>query len=173
MSLQFIIDGYNVTRHPLFLNSQGKNKDAGTLLLEIIRTKKLCGSLKNNVTVVLDGYPQAQNQDNHFLNFKVVYSQDLSADDLIKHKVDDFRGNRKNIIVVSDDREIVSYAKQAGARVLSVEDFLGKDPALNKRARQDKRLEEKNTLKQELNYTQVDKINEELKRLWLKDVKKK
>lgn len=168
MSLQFIIDGYNVTNHPLFLKSQGKNKEAGTILLEIIRTKRLCGSLKNDVRIVLDGYPQTQNHYSQLSSFQIIYSKDSSADDLIKRLVDDFRGNRKNIVVVSDDKEVVLYAKAAGALVKNVEVFLGKDPTLNKRARQEKRLEEKNALKQDLNYTQVSKINEELKRLWIK-----
>jgi len=168
MSLQFIIDGYNVTNHPLFLKSQRKNKDSGSFLLEIIRTKNLCGSLKNNVTVVFDGYPHVSGRYALNPNFKVIYSEDLSADDLIKELVENYRGNRKNIVVVSDDKEVALYAKHAGALTKSVEDFLGNDPGLNKRARINKRLEEKNAPKQELNYSQIDKINEELKKIWFK-----
>ena len=73
--------------------------------------------------------------------------------------------NRKNIIVVSDDKEIKFMIRSLGAQHLSIEDFIGRDegPAEAKGKKKSKELS-----KQELNYTQMRDIDEELKKIWLK-----
>jgi hypothetical protein len=68
--------------------------------------------------------------------------------------------NAKNIVVVSDDKEIKLFVKSYGAKSMSVEEFLGVEEKGLKGGR-DLEAEEGIT------YSQMHKINEELRRLWL------
>ena len=52
MSLQYVIDGYNLINHRLFIPTDKRTKDSRIALLELIRIKKLCGSPANEVIVV-------------------------------------------------------------------------------------------------------------------------
>jgi len=88
----------------------------------------------------------------------VIFSQAESADERIK-KLLGLIPNPKNVVVVSDDKEIVFFAKACRAKSESVETFL---------SFQDKLARIKNELpEQEITYSQMHKINEELKKLWL------
>lgn len=88
----------------------------------------------------------------------VVFSRSESADRRIK-KLIELIPNPKNVIVVSDDKEVKFFAKSCRASTESVEDFLS---AQKKLARKVARAPEA-----EISYTQMHKINEELKKIWL------
>ena len=170
MSLQYIIDGYNIINHPLFARSRKKSQDACFALLDFIKFKKPCGSPKNKISVVFDGYPAANsrfNPDQSEIN--VIYSQDITADARIKAMLDSCQ-NPKIVIVVSDDREIQFFAKSAGAKAAGVEEFIHSakiDPdSLRRKGNLKTRRED--LLKPELNYTQASQINKEFRKLWLK-----
>ena len=61
MSLRYAIDGYNIIKHPLFTQQAAKKiQDSRIFLLEFIRINRLCGSRKNKITVVFDGYPDSR-----------------------------------------------------------------------------------------------------------------
>jgi len=92
----------------------------------------------------------------------VVFSGDSSADEKIKSMLENLQ-DRKNTVVVSDDREIASFARHCGAKAMSVEEFIG----LPRRSAAQRQARENDT-KPVLNYSQTAKINEELKKLWLK-----
>ena len=160
MSLQYIIDGYNLTNHRLFTttNSGRKIKDSRIALLELIRVKRLCGSPRNSVTIVFDGYPDSESLEGFDTAMQVVFARQESADERIRRLVEK-SGNPKNIRVVSDDKEIKFFVKAQGAKALSVEEFLGSDKKFIA-------AKEKEPLKPELTYTQTHKINQELKKLW-------
>ena len=88
----------------------------------------------------------------------VIFSRAESADERIK-KLVELIPNPKNVVVVSDDKEIRLFAKSCRAELESVEEFL---------SFQDKLTRLKNGIPEiELTYTQMHKINEELKKLWL------
>ena len=57
MSLRYIIDGYNIINHPLFAKTSRKSQDVRVALLNFLRVHKPCGSPKNKISVVFDGYP--------------------------------------------------------------------------------------------------------------------
>ncbi|MDD4954165.1 MAG: NYN domain-containing protein [Candidatus Omnitrophica bacterium] len=161
MPLQYVIDGYNITNHPSFTRDANKHaKDTRLALLELIRIKKLTGSPNNITRIIFDGYPDTRGSaDYNDLgpNLKVIFSQEKSADELIMDFLER-AGNTAQINVVSDDKEIRIFARAAGAQVMGVEEFvMSKDKA-----------RKADPVKTELNYTQKHKINEELKRLWLK-----
>jgi hypothetical protein len=68
--------------------------------------------------------------------------------------------NPKSIVVVSDDKEIRSNARFFGCQCLSVEDFLGsKDKSPGSKLKDSE---------SEISYTAKHKINEELRKIWLK-----
>ncbi len=154
MSLHYIIDGYNITNHPRFTH----NNSSATALVEFIVENKLCGSSRNTVAVVFDGYPD-KSYEQADTGVKVVFSREDSADGRIK-EILETSGVAASTVVVSDDKEIKFFAKACGAKAISVEEFI---PSKEK-----KQLKNSDLTKPELNYTQMHKINEELKKLWLK-----
>ncbi len=161
MSLLYVIDGYNLTNSSAF-SAHKKNKTSAQALIDLMRAKRLTGSLKNKAIVVFDGYPPA----NEGLveaqgTIEVIYSRDDSADSKIKHLVER-SNNPKNIIVVSDDREIKFFIRFVGAHPLSCGEFI--EPGLKKNESKGNLKED---LKPEVSYTQMHKINEELRKLWL------
>ncbi len=159
MSLQYIIDGYNAINHPSFARSNNIQKARGEFI-GLIKEKRLCGSLRNKVTVVFDGYPGAQNLKDSAAGINIIFSGEATADEKIKAFVEDSH-NPKNIIVVSNDNEIRSFVKSCGSRVLAIEDFVK-----NKNAPEISRGRE--SPKAELNYTKIAEINKELSQRWLK-----
>jgi len=160
MSLQYIIDGYNLTNHPLFSKNHKKSEDSRGALLESITKNRLTGSVKNEVIVVFDGFPGSPFPQYKYSScaIQIVFSKEETADEKIKKMVE-YSDNRKNIIVVSDDKEIKLSVKMLGATSLGVEEFFG-----SKGKAQRKTID---LVKPELNYSQISKINQELKKRWL------
>jgi len=160
MSLQFVIDGYNITCHPEFTNNILKKiTDSRSALVQLIHSRRLCGSQNNKAWIIFDGFPGLNQEDLSFANIEVVFSRKESADERIK-KIIEKSDNPRNLVVVSDDKEIIFFAKCCKARTLSVDSFIQVKSGTHK----DKQVLEKPGL----NYTQMHKINEELKKLWLK-----
>ena len=158
MSLQYIVDGYNVINNPQFPRPQ-KTKDTRRALLELIKAKKLCGSSRNKITVVFDGYPDSQEIKQDYTDINVIFSRKETADERIKSIVES-SGNAKDIAVVSDDKEIRFFVKATGGRTISVGEFIDRKEKLQRQGR--------DLLKTELTYSQMQKINQELKKIWLK-----
>jgi predicted RNA-binding protein with PIN domain len=166
MSLAYVIDGYNIIHHTGFSTSKSNFKDDRLALLELIYSCRLCGSRRNSITVVFDGYSdEASLKENNFA-IKVVFSFDITADEKIKRIVEESI-NTKTIVVVSDDRQVSSSAKHLGAKSLGVEEFLG---ILEKKRNSSKKNNKLKSVepKKNLSYTQAKNINDELKDLWLK-----
>ena len=120
------------------------------------------GSRRNKIVVVFDGYPsfgeeQVLNDDPHA---SIIFSRHISADEKIRMMVEESAA-RKNIVVVSDDKEIKFMTKTMGAKHMGIEDFIA--PKLKS-----KEYVEGAAPKPELSYIQMQKINQELKKLWLK-----
>lgn len=159
MSLQFIIDGYNTINHPLFSRAHKQTEDPPGILLTFIREKRLTGSPKNKISLVFDGYPKSNTPSLDEENVNVIFSRKISADEKIKMMVEE-QANRKNIVVVSGDRQICFMVKLLGACSMKIEEFI---KAKEKPPRQKKEL-----LKPELSYSQMHKINQELSKIWLK-----
>jgi predicted RNA-binding protein with PIN domain len=163
MSLQYIIDGYNVIHHATFTQQANKKtQNPRFALLELIKRNRLTGSVKNKVTLVFDGYPNLQETgtlDDYADTVNVIFSRKEVADNRIKKILEDLP-NPKNAVVVSDDKEIRFFAKSLRANVIGVKEFIG---------RQEKVPEDKKDgLESELTYSQMHKINQELRKIWLK-----
>ena len=154
MSLQFIIDGYNIIHNPAFIQEKKRTSYPQESLLKYINNKRLCG--KNKITVVFDGYPPKDFSGIDAVN--AVFSRKESADESIK-RILESHGSRGNIVVVSDDNEVRFFSKGAGARVLSVDEFM------NPKKKEHKKRELASEI--ELSFSQMEKINKELRKIWL------
>ncbi len=159
MSLQYIIDGYNLINHPHFVRRSNKKiKNQRLALLELIKSGRLTGSPKNKVIVVFDGYPGLEEECVSNTTVNVVFSRSQTADERIKIIAEKF-ANPKNTITVSDDKELRLCVRSFKGRVLGVEEFI-----CSKEARESRDDE----IKAELSFSQKDRIDQELKKLWLK-----
>lgn len=157
MSLEFVIDGYNIIKHPLLNKLLKPGKDPHLALFNFIKLNHLTGSAKNKLTVVFDGYPN--NQDGAvFSKTGLVFSKSISADEKIKHIVEGSL-NPKNLIVVSDDKEVRISSRMLRAKVMGVAEFLSLREKLHYRKEED--------IKEDLSFSQKQKINEELRKIWL------
>ncbi|MBM3245777.1 MAG: NYN domain-containing protein [Candidatus Omnitrophica bacterium] len=159
MSLQYVIDAYNIIHHSIFNRSNKDTQDPRQALLRLIQEKRLTGSPKNKVILVFDGYPacasvESQKSD----NISIIFSRKISADDKIRQILDE-SGNLKNTVVVSDDKEVKFFARACGARVLGVAEF----------AAEKEKPQDKDAFEFKLSYSQMHRINQELKKIWLPD----
>lgn len=146
--------------HPLFRHKQNNPQAIHTRLAAFIGANRLTGSAKNKIILVFDGYPPAGGAGTFYGNTSVIFSRKINADEKIKRIVEE-SADRKNIVVVSDDKEIKFIVKSLGARQMGVEEFL--TPEKKAPAGQ-----EKEPGKDMLNYSQIETINKELGKLWLK-----
>lgn len=168
MPLQYIIDGYNIINHPSFSNLHKKIKDSRFALSEFIKHKRLCGSSKNSITIVFDGYPKYTGEKIDAADINVIFSRQDTADARIKSIVEN-SSDFKNTVVVSDDKEIQFFVKSIGAKVKGVEEFINPSNLSQAHAKRKGRLKEKEDFPElELTYSQMQRINEELKKIWLK-----
>ena len=157
MPLHYIIDGYNLIKHRSFA-PKANIRDSRFALIQFLRQEKPCGSLKNKVTIVFDGY--SGDFSLRGLEFEVVFSCEASADEWIR-KIVETAQVVKNLVVVSDDRQIRDFSRICGAITIGIEEFL--KPSKKKAS-----LPKDDSSKALLSYSAARKINEELKKIWLK-----
>jgi hypothetical protein len=155
MSLHYVLDGYNIIRHEAYC-PRAKTNDPRYGLIVFVRDEELCGSAKNPVTIVFDGFPSGFSHDDG--RFRVVFSGDVKADEKIKTMIE-ASAERKIIVVVSDDREIRDFARIHGVQVERVAEFVGR--------RRNTRRAEDESAKPELTYETMNRINKELRDKWL------
>ncbi len=163
MSLLFVIDAYNITNHRLFNAGQAKNKNPCFSLIQSIKSNHLLGSAKNKAILVFDGFPLKDDRPGQDSQMEIIYSGESSADEKIM-KIIESSKNKPNLAVVSDDKEIIYFARVYAVKTQSVAEFIGYEKEENKLANLKKARQEED----KLNYSQAHKINEELKKIWLK-----
>ena len=157
MSVHYLLDGYNVLKQiPAFRDLPLEDGRLG--LLRWIDQSRPQGSVNNQVTVVFDGHPDHFGSPPHG-DIRVIFSDGCSADDKIKRMVEE-DVDKKNCVVVSDDKDIFLYARSLGARVMSVAAFTSK--ANNTVVRQE-------SGGKYIPLSRQDKINKELSEIWLKE----
>jgi predicted RNA-binding protein with PIN domain len=117
--LRYIIDGWNlVHKIPQIKNRPRPQQD----FVSFIKNNRLTGSKNNRVTIVFDGYGNINDLIQE-KDFRIIYSQQRSADDVIIDIVRRAK-HKKQLLVVSDDRQIISQIKSYGANYLSTSNFL-------------------------------------------------
>lgn len=161
MSVHFIIDGYNVLKQLPDLEKRPL-KDGRWGLIHYFEIYRPQGSIKNKVTIVFDGKKDVLLPPERKLrksNLEIIFSQDETADEKIE-KLLKRVPNPKQVIVVTDDKELKRTVGTYGAKVVSVKEIARKKfPPSDK-----KTLKAKTTLTIE----EMEKINKELEELWLK-----
>ena len=161
MSLQYIIDAYNIINHPQFRPRVRKSPNTQSSLAEFIRLNRLSGSRKNRVILVFDGYPPYGEKMPEEDGLVCVFSHMIEADEVIKKLVEE-SGQPRNIIVVSDDKGVQSAVRFLNARVCAVEEFIcGRKSARVLDSMRQEREESK------ISYSKMQAINAELKKKWL------
>ena len=137
-------------------------------LIRFIEQYRPQGSARNSVTIVFDGNsesfggmaaPAAQ----------IIFSQGESADDKIKKIVAQAK-NKKNMIVVTDDRDVQYAIRALGATACGVKEFLGqgKGAGTPGPGAMSSDLSEKTISKGD-----ESKITSEMKEIWLKPGRKR
>jgi len=153
--LLYIIDGFNLVHK---IPSVKKSDIPQLELIHFIKNHKLTGSHNNKVVIVFDGAFQIEAKRE--AEFEVVFSGNLSADELIKARIDRIKNSKyplSEVIVVSDDREIRDYAKKQGAVSERAVDFA-------KRVKETVREGSK-----DISYPLQKEITDELRKIWLKE----
>lgn len=135
-------------------------------LIRFLEVNRPQGSLSNKVTIVFDGRSGVYGgRVEGYIS--VIFSSDESADDKIRRIVEQ-QENRKNIIVVTNDRDIQYAVRALGAKVEGVEGFLAravKGPSEQLQARRGKPSGER---PKTISKTLEAEITDEFKRIWLK-----
>lgn len=163
MSIRYLLDGYNIV-HQLPASKQATLEEQRRGLIRLIEERSPQGSRNNQVTIVFDGNPEAfGGMDSQAA--KVVFSQGESADDRIRALVAE-SANVKNIVVVTDDRELQYAVRALGARTRSVKAFLAVRPAAQKKPKRSG--SSATVLKEYLPKTDEANITSEMGKIWLK-----
>ena len=153
--LRYIIDGWNlIHKLPSLKSSAFAKRD----FIKFIKKHSLAGSKNNKVTIVFDGKIDMDLVTCE-KEFEITFSDEKSADEIIQRKVARYK-NKRELVVVTDDRQVQSRAKTEGANILSARNFL------NKVGKQDKK--DKSNSK-EISYKTQKEITDELRDIWLKD----
>ena len=142
-----------------------KLEDKRDDLIRFIEIHRPQGSFNNTVTIVFDGQPGMWGQPKSS-EVKIIFSSGESADDYIKRAVSG-AVHKKNIVVVTNDRDIKLYVRSQGARVKSVDEFLGR---VNVSASGKKRAAKSSEVTQDskhISKTLEYKITTEFEQIWL------
>lgn len=113
----FIIDGNNLIGKMPSVKSKDKNaeREKISFILERYFLNK-----KAKVTLHFDGH---KNLPIKVSGIKIVYSDNLPADELIKKEIEK-APNMKNIVLISSDNNLKEFARVCSCGVKSSEDFI-------------------------------------------------
>ena len=161
MSLQYIIDSYNMINHPQFRSKAKPSKSIQQALHDFIRFNKLTGSVKNTVVLVFDGYPASNSEICEEEGYTWIFSRKIQADEEIK-KIVEQSAQPRNIIVVTDDRQVQLTALVFHANICTVNEFI-----CGKRNNKLKVFTKEDPDNIKLSYSARQKINAEFKKRWL------
>ena len=165
MSLQYILDGYNILMRLPELFGKGSAipfEATREGLIRFLTQHRPQGH--NPATVVFDGYAEMKMDWNWLLRegMNVIFSEDESADDRIV-RLSEHAGNPKATLVVTDDRELSLRARDFNVKVIPIEAFVSK---IVKEQKSSKLPHD--DAKKKLSPAEERKITEELRRLWIK-----
>ena len=166
MSRHFLVDGYNVIRQIPNLDDKSL-EDGRAWLIRFIQNNRPQGSHRNSATLVFDGQ-EGISFPNFSMGVNVVFSRGESADDVIKRLVEDSPAPR-DIVLVTDDRDLLHFCRTLGAESWSVAQFLAQGQKTGARLRSGvARSRSPKAEGKTIPTVFEDKVNRELKDLWLK-----
>ena len=166
MSIKYLLDGYNII-HQMPGSNLAKLEDQRWHLIRFIEQYQPQGSVKNLVTIIFDGKLESFGRMASSAA-QIIFSQGESADDRIKKIVAQAK-NKKNIIVVSDDRDVQYATRALGAKAISVMAFLRQ----GKSQKQNRTLKDQAVpLEKHISECDESRITSEMTKIWLKPGKK-
>ncbi len=116
---KYIIDGNNlIGKVKLLASIQGKDKQASRDKLAFI-IDRFFAAKKVEVYLHYDGF---EGEKINTQKLKIIYSENSSADEKIKKQIEAEK-NKRNIVVISSDNSITSFAKVCGCEILLSENF--------------------------------------------------
>lgn len=119
--ISYIIDGNNlIGKSKSLMRLQTKDRQSSREKLVVILDRYFYNR-KNSVTLHLDGFPGQKISSSAKL--KIVYSQNLTADEKIKKQIEGTTA-RKNTVVITSDNNIAQFARVCSCKVVSSEEFL-------------------------------------------------
>ncbi len=166
MSVCYILDGYNITAQipSLSLKNLRGSREGLVRLVELYRPQ---GSERNEAVVVFDGKPGISGGEKH-TGVKVLFSENESADDKIRKLIEGSR-RKKEIIVVTDDRELALSVRLLDASAMSVKDFLSKVKRPGQDAGGAGTAGGKDENEKKISKTLECEITDEFEKIWLKN----
>jgi uncharacterized protein len=121
--MNILIDGYNLIRQSIYLRRfERQSLEAGRQAL-ISWLARYRGRKGHRMTVVFDGWISGSPQEerDYSTGISIIYSpRGVKADDVLKRIT---ASTDEEILVVSSDREIASYAQRRGKAALSSLEF--------------------------------------------------
>ena len=143
-------------------------EDGRAGLIRFIRERRPHGSGGNSITVVFDGREDVVGDAGPQADVGVVFSRGMSADDHIRESVEQAPDPR-NIICVTDDRELALACRHRGARIWGVDEFVSKgykeETTAARRSEDARRREGDGKV---IPHTVARKIDQELSALWVR-----
>lgn len=117
--ISYIIDGNNlIGKIPSLFKLQKKDKQASREKL-IPMLDRFFAKQKCSITLHFDGYESSKLGSS---KIKIIYSQNLSADEKIKNQVSSLKSTRTTTIVTSDSN-LAQFARVCGCKITSSEEF--------------------------------------------------
>jgi predicted RNA-binding protein with PIN domain len=117
--LNYIIDGNNlIGKISALKNLQNKDKQASREKLVYILERYFI-TKKANVTLHLDGHPNGKINSS---KMKIIYSENITADEKIKKQISQSKSPR-NIIVITSDSNLAQFARVCSTNVISSDAF--------------------------------------------------
>ncbi len=156
MSLQYILDGYNIINQVNFPRTG--LPDERLKLIRFIEKFRPQGSRSNKVIIVFDGHKNVFSYPGR-PELKIVFSGAESADEWIKGYIERVSRPRE-CIVITDDKEIKFFVRAVGAKVVPVQEFINKAKKKIKPVKEEKKT---------LPYDKAYKITRELEKIWLEE----
>lgn len=147
-----------------------KLEDQRLDLIRLIEKHSPQGSSKNCVTIVFDGKLDVFG-GMRSTAAQIIFSQGESADDKIRSIVAQAK-NTKNIVVVTDDRDIQYAVGALGAQVIGAQEFLKKCRSPGK-AKPQRVKRTKVATEKYISKIDESRITSELGTIWLKPKKRK
>ena len=155
--LHFIVDGYNLINKIAEIKNLSL-QDKRSYLIFLLEDFGRTMSLNNKISVVFDGREDVISSEVLSKRIEVIFSKGESADLLIKKLVKN-SSNPQNIVVVTEDRAIISCVRSWGASSKKSSEFLEN---LKKKLRKKKESEDNFKIDPFKAY----QITQELRRIW-------
>jgi predicted RNA-binding protein with PIN domain len=140
-------------------------------LVVFLETKRPQGSSRNKVTIVFDGRMDVSSPK-ELSTIDVIFSRNETADEKICRMVSS-AANKRNIVVVTNDRDIQYAVRAMGAKVIGVSEFLRKTVPSAPMDDMKTKLSAKKTAAKNISKTLEFEITSEFSKIWLEKEKRK